>query len=166
MNISNEDRLNLKKLVDNAECENNTGEIRRLRHSMKIREDVRRIEVIKRVNGIMRETDFAQYEALCIQKCRFLYDNYNEIFNKIIKDELDLQIMSKMLVVLKMIEDEKVDQHEGSVLVGKLLADLYLDSAVKRADKLDKEYESMKAVPVEGKKISWKEYKMRNDLSK
>ena len=163
MNISNEDRLNLKKLVDNSDCVNNTDEIRRLKHSMRIRDDVRRLEVIKKVNSNLRQNDIVKYEEICIEKCRFLYDNYNEIFNKIVKDEIDLQIMSKMLVVLKMIEDEKVDQHEGSVLVGKLLAELYLDSAVKRADNLDKEHEHLKVAPVEGKKISWKEYKMKTD---
>ena len=36
----------------------------------------------------------------------------------------------------------KVDQHEGSVLVGKLLKELYVDSALRRSENLDKEYGS------------------------
>jgi hypothetical protein len=67
--------------------------------------------------------------------------------------------MTKLLTILKMIEDEKVDQHEGSVLVGRILKELYLDSAVKRADNLDKERESEKVERVEGKAISWRDYK-------
>jgi hypothetical protein len=64
----------------------------------------------------------------------------NDFFDKVIKDEIDLRIMTRLLIVLKLIEDEKVDQHEGSVMVGKILKERYLDSAVKRADTLDKEH--------------------------
>jgi hypothetical protein len=78
------------------------------------------------------------------------------------KDELDLDIMTKLLIILKMIEDGKVDQHEGSVMVGKALKELYIDSATKRLDNIDKEYESQKIKPVESKKISWTEYKKIN----
>jgi hypothetical protein len=58
-----------------------------------------------------------------------------------------------------LIEDEKVDQHEGSVLVGKVLKKLYIDSAMKHGERLDKEHESEKVVPVQGKSISWSNYK-------
>jgi hypothetical protein len=88
-----------------------------------------------------------------------LFNNYTDIFNKILKDEIDLVIMTRMLSVLKMIEDGKVDQHEGSVVFGKILKELYVDSAVKRGDNLDKEHDSERVLPVEGKKISWSQYK-------
>ena len=82
------------------------------------------------------------------------------MFNKLLKDEIDLDIMSRLLETLKLIEDERVDQHEGSVIVGKILKELYLDSAIKRADNLDKIYESEKVAPVENKSISWREFKI------
>jgi hypothetical protein len=50
------------------------------------------------------------------------------------------------------------DQHEGSFEVGKLLKKIYIDSALRKADKLDeanKEQEEKK--PVE--QISWAEFK-------
>jgi hypothetical protein len=72
--------------------------------------------------------------------------------------------MTKLLTVLKMIEDGKVDQHEGSVMVGKILKELYIDSATKRADNIDKEYEDQKVQPIEGKKVSWSEYKKMNQM--
>ena len=73
--------------------------------------------------------------------------------------------MTKLLMVLKMIEVGKVDQHEGSVIFGRILKELYLDSAVKHADNLDKKnkgYEVDKHV-VESKPISWKEFKLMNN---
>jgi hypothetical protein len=85
-----------------------------------------------------------------------------DIFNKVVKGEIDLTIMTKMLTVLKLIEDGNVDQHEGSVMVGKILKELYIDSAIKTADNIDKEYADQKVEPEEGKPISWKEYKCLN----
>ena len=64
-----------------------------------------------------------------------------------------------MLVILKLIEDAKVDQHEGSAMMGKILKELYVDSATKRMDNLDAKYEADKPVPIEGRNLSWKDFK-------
>jgi hypothetical protein len=153
--LTNDERLNLKKLIDESECENNTDNIRKLKHSVLIRNDVRALERIKK--DYINHDD---YIVMCQTKCPFLYNNYTDIFNKVIKNELDLTIMTKLLTVLKLIEDGNVDQHEGSVVFGKILKELYLDSAIKRADNIDKEYEDQKVLPIEGKQISWSEYKL------
>jgi hypothetical protein len=50
-----------------------------------------------------------------------LYTYYADIFNRLCRDELNIGIMSKLIQILKLIEDGMVDQHEGSVAVGKLL---------------------------------------------
>ena len=63
--------------------------------------------------------------------------------------------------MLKLIEDGKLDQHEGSHRVGKLLKSLYLDSAVRKADKLNHERESGEEARPEPKNISWEEYKKK-----
>lgn len=160
MDITNDERIHLKKLMSNSNCEDNTNTIRRLKHSLLIREDIRCIEIIKKVHALTKETEPDKYRDICISKCPFLYKNYTDIFNKLLADELNLEIMSKLLLVLKMIEDEKVDQHEGSVIVGKLLKELYVDSAIKRGEALDKKYETEKVPPENGKEISWKKYKI------
>jgi hypothetical protein len=160
--INNNERLNLKKLVDEMDCDDNTDNIRKLKHSVLIRNDIRKIENLKTKNAELKKSKPDEFMSLCESECQFLFNNYTDIFHKVVKDELDLTIMTKLLTVLKMIEDGKVDQHEGSVLVGKILKELYIDSAVKRADNIDKEYESMKVVPIEGKKISWQEFKNMN----
>jgi hypothetical protein len=76
-----------------------------------------------------------------------------------------MQILYQFLDVLKQIEDGLVDQHEGSFMVGTLLKKIYVDSALKKADKLDKEHAAADAAntsaivredPVE---ISWKQFK-------
>lgn len=158
-NMNSSERLNLKKLIDEMECDNNTDNIRKLKHSTLIRDDIRKIDTLKNTQASMRTTSPEEFKDLCQTECSFLFSNYTDIFNKILKDELDFTIMTKLLIVLKLIEDAKVDQHEGSVMVGKILKELYIDSATKRADNLDKEYESQKTKPVAGKNVSWSEYK-------
>jgi hypothetical protein len=156
-NLNVQDRLNLKKLIDESDCENNTENIRKLKHSVLIRDDVRKIDTLRMANVNMESDDFSQ---LCQSECPFLFNNYTDIFNKMVKNELDLTIMTKLLTVLKLIEDNKVDQHEGSVMVGKILKELYIDSAVKRAENIDKQYEAEKVPPVESKKITWAQFKL------
>ena len=159
--ISDAERLNLKNLISNSDCENNTEDIRKLKHSTKIRDDIRKLENLKTTHAELRATDFAKFEELCQTECVFLYNYYTDVFNKVIKNELDLAIMTRLLVVLKLIEDNKVDQHEGSAMVGKILKELYVDSALKRSENLDKENAenvALQATPVEGKKITWKQF--------
>ena len=78
-------------------------------------------------------------------------------------DEIDLKILFNFLDVLNKIESGELDQHEGSFVVGKLLKEMYIDSALKKADKLNKDRDDEKernALPVEEpKKISFKEFK-------
>jgi hypothetical protein len=72
---------------------------------------------------------------------------------------MNLTILTKFLTILKLIEDNKIDQNEGSVMVGKLLKELYIDSALKRSENLDNKYKQEKSENTTEKKISWKEYK-------
>lgn len=159
--MNNEERLNLKRLLDESNCEDNTNIIQKLKHSVLIRDDIRKIENLKINNSELKTNDIYSFIELCKNDCRFLYDNYTDIFNKLMVDEIDLTIMTKLLTILKLIEDKKMNQHEGSVMVGKILKELYVDSALKRIENLDRENASDKPAPVEAKKISWREYKLR-----
>jgi len=158
--MNSQERLNLKRLVDETECEDNTENIRSLKHSAVILADVRKLEALKRSHATLRATDSAEFTELCRTECGFLFRSYTDIFNKLVADELNLAILIRMLNVLKKIEDSEVDQHEGSVLVGKHLKELYVDSALRLADKLDKQHADEKpAPPAEPLNISWTQYK-------
>ena len=56
------------------------------------------------------------------------------------------------------IEEGHVDQHEGSFEVGKLLKQIYIDSALRKAGKLDEDGNEQES-PVE--QITWAEYKSK-----
>ena len=76
----------------------------------------------------------------------------------------------QMIRILREIEDGKLDQHEGSFKVGKILKSIYVDSALKRSEKLDAEqaakekHLSTKAAKtsrpaIPEKKMSWADFK-------
>lgn len=158
-NLSDDERLNLKKLMNEMDYVDNTETIRKLKHSVKIRDNIRKLEDLKREHAQLRIQSPEQFFNIAHTECKFLYDNYSDIFRRLMKDEIDITIMTKLLIVLKLIEEGQLDQQDGSVRVGKILKELYLDSAVKRADALDKEHENDKPKIENGKSISWNNFK-------
>jgi hypothetical protein len=152
--MDSQDKLNLKKLISEYKPEETTSKIRTLKHSSKIKEDVERYLKLKsKYARLPRETQLQMYR----NQCQFLYTNYTNIFNKLVKEQLDLTILYRLLIVLKGIEDDKYGQHEGSVMVGEILKQLYIDSALKGGNKNEKK--DKKERKRKGKKISWAEYK-------
>jgi hypothetical protein len=160
--ITREESLNLKKLLNNSDAVDNTEYIRRVKHSEKLRDDIRALDCLKKSESKLYLENRDKFKEKAQTVANFLFVNYTDIFNKVITNELDLGIMSKLLAVIKMIEDNKVDQHEGSVLVGKILKELYVDSALKRCDNLDKEHNTEVEEKREIKPVSWSEWKSKN----
>ena len=157
--LSDHERLNLQKMINESECDDNTEQIRKLKHSVLIRDDLRKLDTFKKANLSLKNSNYDEFLEKAKTECPFLYNSYTDIFNRVIKDELDLEIMTKLLIVLRMIENGKINQHEGSVMVGKVLKELYVDSALKRGENIDKEFEEDKPAVSDGKNISWKEFK-------
>jgi len=164
------DRLNLRKmLASNSDVKDNTSKIRELQHSDAIRADVETMLKLKKEYARLALSNPQQFDAICTSRCSFLFNNYTDIFNKLKKDEIDLGILSKLLVVLKLIETGKLDQHEGSYEVGKLLKQIYVDSALRKSEHLDKKYAKVNASGTHHlpppKKISWEQYKKNHVLA-
>jgi hypothetical protein len=161
--MNDEERLNLKHLLDQSDFEDNTDNIRKLKHSVNIRNDIRKLENLKISHLDLKSTNPDEFYDFCCKECPFLFNKYTDIFNKEVKDELNLTIMTKLLTILKMIEDNKIDQNKGSIMVGKILKELYIDSAIKRMDNLDKQYVTEDIPKVVPKNITWSKYK--NELN-
>jgi len=157
------DRLQLEKMIQANDAADNTSQIRELRHSMRIHEDVGTLLNLKRDYARLAKTHPEQFDMMCVKRCAFLFNTYTDIFNKVKKDEIDLTILGQLLGVLKLIEDGKVVQHEASVEVGQLLKEIYIDSALKKSDKLEKKHSGSSSSGTASlpapKKISWKQYK-------
>ena len=155
------DRLNLERLIKENNVEDCTDEIRNKRHSPLIKADVERMISLKKTYG----NDVKTMNELIDLQCSFLFMNYTDIFNKLKKDELNVNTLFEFLSVLKSIEDGELNQHEGAYKVGNLLKKLYIDSALVHAKRIDEKIasekgsESKETVLPEEKNVSWSEYK-------
>lgn len=155
--ISETERLNLKKMISECETIDNTDHIRKVKHSIPMATEIQLLEKLKMQHINLRATDPVKFSEICESRCSFLYNNYTDIFHKLVKDEINLEIMQQFLQVLHRIEEGQINQQEGSVIVGKLLKELYLDSAIRRGENLDKE--NPPPLKIDGKKISWNEFR-------
>lgn len=159
-----QERLDLKKLMQQPghDYEDNTDGIRKLRHSTLIHTDILELEKLKKDQQEMKEKNPKLFVIQCQKKCSFLYNSYTDIFNRVLNDELDLELMGKALQTLKEIEDGKINQQEGSVLMGKLFYQVFVDSAMKKGEKLEKqaaETDEPRPAYRQEKPISYKDFK-------
>ena len=133
--MDNNQRLHLQKMISTNNVEDTTDLIRQLKHSHILREDVNNLIMLK--SKYIDEPDKIHLEGM--SECNFLFTYYTDIYNKIRKDEIDLKILFNAFDVLRDIEDGKLDQHEGAFEFGNLLKKIYVDSALKKAEKLNAE---------------------------
>lgn len=86
------------------------------------------------------------------------------IFNRLLRDEIDVDILNRFIETLIQVEDGEMDEFDASVKVGGILKELYLDSAIKRKEKQEDKDKLLQAAEV-GKKrrpardISWSQFK-------
>lgn len=162
--MNDNQRLQLQNMIKTNNIEDQTELIRSLKHSQIIKNEINNMIMIK----AKYRNDPEKINVECVSECNFLFTCYTDIYNKIKKDEIDINILNKFIDVLKQIEDGELDQHSGSFLVGTLLKELYIDSALKKADKINEEHDKNKPVKEEKEpvNISWKQFKRMNNKSK
>jgi len=161
--LNNSDKLQLQKMIKTNDVKNNTNLIRKTNHSKQIREQVKLLEILKLEYSELYKNNFKEFDTLTVEKCSFLFQNYTDIYNKVLKNELDLEILNHFLDALELIEKGDTDQHEASVKVGVYLKKLYVDSAIKKTEKMDIENsDKNNNVLNEIIEISWNEYKQKN----
>ena len=153
--MNNDQRINLEKLIRKSDdYVDNTEKIRALKHSDIIKLNVNKL-IKLRDNTSVKSNFFIDQ---CAEECNFLFTNYPQIFNKVLKNEIDINMLNNFISCLKEIEDGKVDQNEASVKVGTILKEIYIDSALRKANMLDQQNNTQ--IKKEPKKISWKQFKM------
>ncbi len=158
--MDDKQRLNLQEMIKAYDADDNTSKIRQLKHSRLIRDEVEKMVYLKKKYNLMATFETKKFEKIVISHCNFLWTNYTNIFNRIMKDELNLNILRKFIDTLREVEDGKLDQHEASVKIGEVLKQLYIDSALQREKKLN--VEDKKRAPKHKKpvnNISWAKFK-------
>ncbi len=168
--MDDDQRIHLQKMIDANDTQDHTEVIRRVKHSSQIYLDVTTMIKLKHDYSRLVKSNPKQFDAICVSRCAFLFTYYTDLYNKLKSGEIDLNLLYKMIKILREIEDGKLDQHEGSFEVGKILKSIYVDSALKRSENLDAEHAakekrgttkaakaSRPAIPE--KKLSWADFK-------
>ena len=151
-------RLQLQNMIKTNNVEDQTNLIRNLKHSELLMNEINNLIMIK---AKFRD-DAERIHLESMNECNFLFTYYTDIYNKVKKDEIDLTILHKFLDVLQSIERGELDQHEGSFRVGTLLKEMYIDSALKKADKLNQGQDAPEEPKRSALNVSWKQYKQMN----
>ena len=161
--LDKQQRIDLAALIKANKTDDCTQEIRSKKQSVAISNDVKHLIFLKQKYQRLKKSNRNEFDALCVKQCSFLFNNYTDLYNKIMNDNLNLAILEKFLTILKKIEDGELDQHEGSYLIGTYLKEMYIDSALKTQEKLDSKIDNKKSkqpfTKVE-KKISYKDFKL------
>ena len=156
--MDDKQRLQLQNMIKANNVEDQTDLIRNLKHSQILRNEINNMIMIKaKYRG-----DDQKIAEECMNESNFLFTYYTDIFNKVKKDEIDINLLYKFLDILKKIEEGQLDQHEGSFMVGTILKDIYVDSALKKAEKLDANSEKAPEPKKANVNVSWKQFKKMN----
>jgi hypothetical protein len=159
------ERIQLDKLLKQSEDEyiDNTSQIRKLQHSSLIRKDVLRINELRRKHKIddeTSETDMKLFKQICRSEAHFMFTNYTNIFNRLVKGTIDLKIFDRFISVLREIEIGELDQNDGSYKIGTLLKRVYIDSALKEDAQRENAFQDEVKEKKKPREISWKAWNM------
>jgi len=156
--MNNQQKLQLQNMIKANNVEDQTELIRELKHSQILRNEVNNMIMIK----AKYRDDPEKINIECVNDCNFLFTYYTDIYNKVRKDEIDLELLNQFFDLLRKIEDGEINQHEASFLVGSILKEIYIDSALKKAEKIDNEYGKENIIYEKPVNIDWKQWKKLN----
>lgn len=155
--MNDDQRLKLQQMISANNVEDQTQLIRHLKHSGILLSDINNLIQLKNKYGNNIECESFRNESMI--ECNFLFTYYTDIYNKVKKDEINLHLLYKFIDILKSIEDGEKDQHEASYDVGTILKEIYIDSALKKAEKLDANNENKEEYRGPDINLSWKQFK-------
>ena len=159
--MNSEQKLQLQQMISTNKVEDNTELIRELKHSEKFTTEIANMQEIKKkfktpISEIKVGTPM---HTECASQCPFMYEYYTDLFNKILKNEVDMNLLKSGIDVLREIESGKTDMHEASFKFGTILKKIYVDAAVNKADAINAANDVVRKQPVQARDISWNKYK-------
>ena len=157
--MNDDQRLKLQNMIQEHDVADQTELIRQLKHSLILKNEVLQLVQIRENN---KDSPVVIMEK-GVQECSFLYNYYTDIFNRIRKDDIDIDLLFQFFDILEKIETGETNFHDASFQVGTLLTEIYVKSALKRSKKLDQQNQQEKPVQLNVKDISWQHFKKIKD---
>ena len=160
-NIDQKMTRQLDNLISDTNIEQTTDKIRELKHSNDIRDCVNEMIKIKKDYSRL---PYQRIEDIAKSRCPFLLVHYRDIFFKVLKNEIDVSLLFTFINILEKIEAGILNQHEASFQVGTILKKIYIDSTLKRNDKIDKKDEKKQKQKKKkiGKKMNFEDWSKKN----
>lgn len=155
------EKKHLQGMISENNVEDQTSNIRKLKHSQDIKRDIVRINLYHQKYKELKNTQRPLFDEKLKTECFFLYNNYSDIFNKLKDEIIDVSLLLDFVKILEKIENSQLDQHEASYQVGKILKSIYIDSELRKSGKMDENNMELPDTPQQSPKvnISWKQYK-------
>jgi hypothetical protein len=158
MNLTDSERSILAKLQAEAEnYEDNTSGIREAKHSSPLLADIRRMAKLRTRHADLKEKSMDDYLVIFQRECKYIYTQFPDVFDRVVRNDMNLDVFEKIIMILKMIEDGKVNQSEASALVGKLSQKLFFQKEAVEA--VANAANSSSAEPEPPRGMTWKEFK-------
>lgn len=170
MELSDTEKSILQRLqAESEEYVDNTDGIREAKHSSPLLADIRRMAKLRTKHSSLRETSLDDYLAVFQRECKYLYTKFPDVFDRVVKNDMNLEVFEKIIMILKLIEDGKVNQSEASALVGKLSQKLFFGGVANTSEKSGLSEESgvsagFSEEPGVSTGLSWREYKKSQKL--
>ena len=153
--MDNQQKRQLDKLIQENNVIDNTENIRSEAKSKKIRDCVIHIQKTKQAFNFTK--DFKLLDKECMKHSSYLFLNFPNIYNKLLRNQIDVEILFRFLYELSEIENGNKNQHEASFEIGKLLKEMYIDKEMEDIDQFP-----MKQSQLNNKNISYSEYMKKN----
>jgi hypothetical protein len=112
----------LAKMASDPNVPQVTGDIRDRAHAKSLD------AALDRIAQLHAECPAEDVERLATEQCRILYDDYPRFFTKAIKHPEEIDTLRSMVTVIRQIETGELDQHSGSVVIGTMLKERFVDA--------------------------------------
>jgi predicted transcriptional regulator len=86
--MNENEKLQLQKLIKMNNVEDQTQQIRNLKHSQIIKKDIETLLLLKQ-----KITDKDDLLSKAMNECSFLFTYYTDIYNRIKNDEIDISLL-------------------------------------------------------------------------
>ena len=83
--MNSEEKLNLQKMITANDVVDQTQLIRQTKHSKLISSQVKELVFLKNKYLSLAKSNPEEFEQICLSKCSFLFNQYTDIYNKLLK---------------------------------------------------------------------------------
>ena len=93
--MNDNEKYQLQQMIEQNKVIDNTNVLRELKHSSTIKKNVERLIELKNLHSELLNTNKSKFEEIALQDCGFLFFNYMQLYNSIIKENMNSKLKSK-----------------------------------------------------------------------